>query len=239
MQDLRDDDEDDEDEDEDEDSELAVSEDPSPLTRIKRFRPPNDTGTPQTLFGTGHRFISCSNPKHILIYTDGACLNNGQPSATAGCAFVYRSSSNAESNDGTVSFRLEGQGPSGDIYPQTSNRAELRAVIATLQFRAWHGEGWTQLIIATDSEYVVKGSTQWVQSWVRNRWLTSKNTPVKNRDLWELLLQEIQKFDRESLRVVFWHIPRGWNQVADRGAKEAAARRDRPEEYRKIFGVLV
>jgi len=129
-----------------------------------RFSPSKSTDTPQTLFAQGHRFICRSNQKHILIYTDGACLNNGQPSATAGCAFVFRPSSSAASINGTVSFRLETQGPSGAVYPQTSNRAELRAVIAALQFRCWYGEGWTQLVIATDSEYVVSGATEWVQS---------------------------------------------------------------------------
>jgi len=219
-------------------TELAVSEHPGSITRIMRFSPSKSTDTPQTLFAQGHRFICRSNQKHILIYTDGACLNNGQPSATAGCAFVFRPSSSAASINGTVSFRLETQGPSGAVYPQTSNRAELRAVIAALQFRCWYGEGWTQLVIATDSEYVVSGATEWVQSWVRNGWLTSKNTPVKNRDLWELLLQEVQRSER-SLRVVFWRIPREWNQVADRGAKEAAAERDGPKEYCKIHGFLV
>jgi hypothetical protein len=54
----------------------------------------------------------------------------------------------------------------------------------------------------------------------------------------ELLLQEVQRSER-SLRVVFWRIPREWNQVADRGAKEAAAERDGPKEYCKIHGFLV
>jgi len=208
---------------------------PSPITHITRFSPPKDTDTPQTLFIEGRRFIRRSKRDQILIYTDGACVNNGQPLATAGCAFVFRLSSSTPAVDGTVSFHLERQGPSGIVYAQSSNRAELRAVIAALQFRAWHGEGWTELVIATDSEYVVSGATQWVQGWARNGWMTSKNTPVKNRDLWELLLQEIRT---ARLRVLFWRIPRQWNLLADQGAK-AAAGKDAPTKFTRIIGALV
>ena len=240
---------------------------PNPIALIARFIPPKDTDTPQTLFEEGHRFIPPkdgdtpdilkgvglfnggprfirrANGEQMLLYTDGACSNNGQFSATAGCAFVYRPSSFAPPNDGTVSFPLEIQGPSGVTYPPTSNRAELRAVIAALQFRSWTSEGWTELVIATDSEYVVLGATQWVRGWLQNGWLTNKKTPVKNRDLWELLLQRIQELFLQRMqdvrfRVLFWRIPREWNQLADQGAK-AAVKEDAPTKFTPIHGVLV
>lgn len=207
----------------------------SPLTLITRFAPPNPTDTPQTLFAESRRFIRRTNSDQILLYTDGACPSNGQPTATAGCAFVFRPSSSTSSINGTVSFPLEIEGPTGAIYQPTSNRAELRAVIAALQFRAWAGEGWNELVIATDSEYVVAGATQWVRGWVRNGWVTNKNTAVKNRDLWELLLQRIQDV---GLRVLFWRIPREWNGLADHGAKAAAAKVP-DTKFGPIYGVLV
>ncbi len=207
-----------------------VSENANPLDYITRFSPPKDTDMPQTLFAPGHRdfvpgprFVRHSNRDQILIYTDGACPNNGKPSATAGCAFVYGPSPLT----GTVSFPLERKGPSGVIYPPTSNRAELRAVIAALQYRHWRGEGWTELVIATDSEYVALGATAWVRGWRRKGWMTKKNTPVKNRDLWELLLERIQTL---QLHVLFWRIPRDWNRLADSGAK-AAAVQDAPSKF--------
>lgn len=57
-----------------------------------RFRPPQNTDTPKSLFADGHRFIRKSDPREILIYTDGACLRNGQSNPQAGFAFVYRPS---------------------------------------------------------------------------------------------------------------------------------------------------
>jgi len=37
----------------------------------------------------------------------------------------------------------------------------------------------------TDSKYVQKGVTLWLNKWVANNWKTTSKKPVKNRDLWE------------------------------------------------------
>lgn len=85
---------------------------------------------------------------------------------------------------GRENFHLEKEGPFGDSSPQTSNRAELRSVIAALRYRVWQGEGFKSLLIFTDSEYVVEGSTNWVRGWLQNKWRT-RSGPVKNKDWWE------------------------------------------------------
>ncbi len=38
--------------------------------------------------------------------------------------------------------------------------------------------------IHTDSQFVIKGCTSWLLQWKRKGWVTAKNQPVKNRDLW-------------------------------------------------------
>ncbi|TVY14040.1 hypothetical protein LARI1_G007595 [Lachnellula arida] len=137
------------------------------------FEPPDDLGdTPESLFSSDHRFICESDPQQILIYTDGACSRNGQIDAQAGYSFVYRPSAFSETgkltHDGTINSSLETRGPTGQVYPQTSNRAELRAVIAALQFRDWSTDcngGWRSLVFATDSEYVAINATQHIQRW--------------------------------------------------------------------------
>jgi ribonuclease HI len=55
------------------------------------------------------------------------------------------------------------------------------------------GGGFSTLVIATDSDYVVKGATEWVSSWIRKGWKTAKGTAVQNRDLWEALLGEVER----------------------------------------------
>ncbi|KAJ5951109.1 uncharacterized protein N7479_009522 [Penicillium vulpinum] len=109
-----------------------------------KFIPPNPgRDTPQRLFAPGisakdipppYEFIRRDgNRTQFLVYTDGACLSNGQPRPRAGCSFIFRPSSSEVR--GNISFPSELEGPSGQQYAQTSNRAGLRAVLAALRFR--------------------------------------------------------------------------------------------------------
>ena len=138
---------------------------------------------------------------------------------------------------GIASGRLEERGPSGEFHEQTSNRAELRAVIAVLQFRAWYGEGWKRLVIATDSEYVTKGATEWIHTWAKKGWQTSKGTVVKNQDMWMELTNQILKYRQRGMEVIFWRIPRDCNKEADRAAKEGA-RGEQLQNFTQENGVL-
>ncbi|TVY59277.1 Ribonuclease H [Lachnellula cervina] len=213
-----------------------------PVIRI--FEPPSPTCTPQALFPHAARrtrqwprFIRQSNDSDFLIFTDGACLNNGQSDPAAGWGFVFRAPAPNHLEIGMQYGRLENRGPSGEAHAQTSNRAELRAVIAALHFRAWYGEGWTRLVIATDSEYVTKGATEWVHVWGGNGWRTSTGTAVKNRDLWEELLGEVLGHQNRGLHISFWRIPRVLNGEADRIAKRGAEKAP-VKDFETIFGVL-
>jgi ribonuclease HI len=143
----------------------TVDPNPSDNNFPAMFRPPNPTDTPDTLFTigwrnmvTGPRFVRKNKMNQIMLLTDGACLNNGQANPSPGCAFVFRPASTEPQVNGHIAFRLETRGPSGNVESQTSNRAELRAVIGALRYRRWDGEGWKSVVIATDSEYVALGS---------------------------------------------------------------------------------
>ncbi|EAW21768.1 RNase H domain protein [Aspergillus fischeri NRRL 181] len=212
----------------------------------EKFTPPNSSIRPQDLFPPSlrknttppvRRFISRLNSNEMLIYTDGACLGNGQANPRAGCGVVFREE--RPGRMGHFAFALELQGPTGHPRPQTSNRAELRAVIAALQFRIWPGEGWTKIVIATDSEYVVEGATSWIKGWVRNGWRTSRGRPVKNKDLWKCLLGWCEAAAKEKTKLEFWRIPREWNAEADGWAKLAADEDVRPTTFIKPAGYLI
>ncbi|KAK7974012.1 RNase H domain protein [Apiospora arundinis] len=193
-----------------------------------KFCPPSSTITPTELFVRRHswmrptRYTHRDNPYMLLLLTDGACLNNGQANPKAGWAFVHQPGLVAGDPDVVAQGRLEGKGPFGDDTIQSSNRAELRAVIAALRFHDWVGEHYNMVVIATDSEYVVEGSTVWAKNWVRNGWMTKGRAPVKNSDLWEMLLGEVERWEEKGLAIQFWRIPREWNGVADAAAKKAA-----------------
>lgn len=217
-----------------------------PLSRsvgafIPKLFSASSSDTPQSLFPARvsrkaipnvTRFIHRWENEMFLIYTDGACLDNGQANAKAGWACVFKP------EDAGIKGRLENHGPFGDPAPQTSNRAELRAVIAALRFRYWVGEGFSSLVIATDSDYVVKGATEWVSGWIRKGWKTAKGASVKNRDLWEAFLGEVEHWDDRGLKIQLWKIPREINAQADKLAKEAAQGND-IDGFQDIKGVLV
>ncbi|KAF3770132.1 ribonuclease H-like protein [Cryphonectria parasitica EP155] len=177
------------------------------------------------------RYRDSRDPQRMLIYTDGACLNNGQADPRGGWAF--------DCSSVVVQGRLERRGPWAGrkeeaVTAQTSNRAELRAVVAALRYCDWaQGGRFTSLVIATDSEYVVQGATSWVKGWLRNGWQTRGGGDVKNRDLWECLLGEVEKASDRGLKVEFWRIPRDENTVADEAAKKAAEG-PAPEYFRNV-----
>ncbi|KAI8293063.1 Ribonuclease H [Colletotrichum sp. SAR11_240] len=209
------------------------------------FEPDNDALSPVEHFPPGGstmphmvRFVNRYDKSEALIYTDGACLDNGAAKARGGCAFVFKPTY-SEKQSGVVSLRLEDRGPDGEIYQHTSNRAELRAVIAALRFREWYDdEGFKSVVIATDSTYVVNGATNWVRAWMRKDWHLSTGGRVKNRDLWETLLLRVEQLHVAGTRVRFWRIPRQWNGEADRAAKNAAANLPVSENFRNIIGGL-
>ncbi|KAF4581097.1 RNase H domain protein [Ophiocordyceps camponoti-floridani] len=214
-----------------------------------KFIPPSTTSTPRDLFGVGvgltsttglhsRRFIRRDDPKQLLIYADGACLGNGQANPKAGWAFVFKPSKDSPSGSGGFcSGRLENEGPFGHRAAQTSNRAELRAILAALRFRVWYGEGFNKLVFATDSEYVAEGATSWLRLWIRNGWKTSGGDQVRNKDLWEALLGEVEHLSNKGLKIQFWRIPRELNEVADGEAKRAARGEDRGK-YGSCYGVM-
>ncbi|PWY86072.1 ribonuclease H-like protein [Aspergillus heteromorphus CBS 117.55] len=210
---------------------------PSPQTLLPtNFTPPNPQATPTTLFEPRHfflrdlppirRFVNRTDPSQCLVFTDGACIhhhrdkNNTKP-PKAGWSFIFKPPHSTTKN-GYFSARLETRGPEGETYPQTSNRAELRAVIAALRFIYYNDNVFDSVVVATDSKYVVHGATDWIQRWGSNGWRSVNGTPIKNQDLWQALLKEVGRWDADGKGVCFWWIRREWNVKADCLAKRAA-----------------
>ena len=219
-----------------------------PLKKASIFQPPLPGYSPYQLFThhasehdidgrchpRAHRFVRRNVPFEMLIYTDGSCLDQNDAMNTsirrAGCSFVFKPEPYTM-QERSVAFRLEAKGPTGQESVQTSNRAELRAVIAALECRRWEGERWKRMVIATDSEYVVLGITQRIEEWVDRRWRNSAGKAIKNRDLWQYLLDRINLMGERGVEVVFWRIPRELNTQADGLAREAARSQDAPADF--------
>ncbi len=106
--------------------------------------------------------------KIVEIFADGACLGNPGP---GGYGTILR-------------YRGQEKEISGYCPNTTNNRMELMAVIEGLGAL----KRSSKVRIFTDSNYVFKGITSWINSWLKRDWLNSQKRPVLNRDLWERLL---------------------------------------------------
>ncbi|KAF8466762.1 ribonuclease H-like domain-containing protein, partial [Kalaharituber pfeilii] len=185
-----------------------------------RFLPYPPNAAPSDLFAVarntctvpGYRFIRKNDQRQMLMFCDGACSNNGKAQARGGCGVALT----CKDAGGGVDIPLEDNGTD-----QTSNRAELRAVILALGLRAWYGEGFQSVVIAMDSEYVILGITERIHRWIERGWKTAAGRPVANKDLWEVLLKRLRDLEEKGCHVQFWQIPREWNE-ADKYAKKAA-----------------
>lgn len=198
-----------------------------------------------------HYYPKAENVCHHfrLIFTDGACRQNGQQGATAGIGLACGTDTEGQRSIPVTDTVDPGQ-------KRTSQRAELLAAIAGLQYMVDNKhlhvietlepgsrkekklrrkgmepppkDSKDQWIIATDSEYVVKGMTEWLPKWKTNKFRTNHNTKPANLDLFLQLdaALEIEEVKQDVL-VGFWHISREYNTIADALAKKAAQDGDR------------
>ena len=136
----------------------------------------------------------------LTVYCDGASRKDGR----GGWGYTVRDTSNA-----TV---LENYGGELDT---TNNRMELIAAIeAILGTRDEFGP-CKSLTVVSDSDYVVRGITEHVETWVMLGWRTSSNKPVKNEDLWRELLEAIDAHDDILFQWVKGHSGVEGNERAD------------------------
>ena len=139
----------------------------------------------------------------VVIYTDGACRGNPGPGGW-GAILMF----------GGREKELCG----GDLAT-TNNRMELMAAIQALEAL----NKPCRVELHTDSQYVMRGITEWVRGWKARGWKTAAKDPVKNEDLWRRLDEARQRHDVDW-RWVKGHAGHELNERADelarRGMKE-------------------
>ena len=138
----------------------------------------------------------------VNIYTDGACKGNPGPGGW-GAILCY----------GTSKKEIFGGEPE-----TTNNRMEMTAVIESLSLL----KRPCKIHIHTDSQYVLKGMSEWLKGWKARGWKTASKEPVKNVDLWQKLDALVQTHD------VTWHWVKGhaghpMNERADELANQGVA----------------
>lgn len=133
----------------------------------------------------------------IEIYTDGACKGNPGP---GGWGVLLKA--------GGTEKELFG----GEVST-TNNRMELMAVIQALSALKRPCE----VTLFLDSQYVLKGITEWLPGWKAKGWRTASKQPVKNVELW----QQLDDLVQGSGHRIDWRWVRGHN--GDPGNERADA----------------
>ena len=123
-----------------------------------------------------------SETKDVILYTDGACSGNPGPGGWGAL----------------LQFGTQEKTLKGAERETTNNRMEMTAVIEGL--RALKEP--CRVAVHTDSAYIVNAFEQnWIANWKRRGWKTAAKKPVKNRDLWEALLGEMERHEVSFVKV--------------------------------------
>jgi len=154
----------------------------------------------------------------VIIYTDGSCLRNPGP---GGWAAVLRS----VTEGGTHKLVVRGR-----CADATNSEMELTAVVEALKSLRKPSE----VIIRSDSEYVIKGATEWMTNWIKNGWRTSNKTPVQNREHWEAI-REFMTRHRIRFEKIRAHAGNPFNEEVDCLARKAVLDKRLPEDHAELI----
>ncbi len=120
--------------------------------------------------------------KFVEIYTDGAC--SGNPGPGGWCAIlIYKGTEKVVS---------------GGYKSTTNNRMELLAIYSGLK----QLKEPCDVTIYSDSAYAVNAfELGWIDAWRANKWRTKDKQEVKNKDIWQALIQEMNKHQVKFVKV--------------------------------------
>jgi ribonuclease HI len=127
-----------------------------------------------------------------ILYCDGACSGNPGPGGWGSIVLTH---------EGAV------QELGGFDAQTTNNRMELTAAIEGLNALV-RLDGKTMerrpIDLFTDSVYVIRGMTEWINGWRYRGWTNSQGEAVANKDLWEELSETVK---RHNLHVKWLYVP--------------------------------
>lgn len=173
------------------------------------------------------------NTKKGLVYTDGSSSGNPGPGGWGSVILL-------EENR-IIEF-------GGYEEHTTNNRMELKAVLETLKFFSKKEEKIDEMIISTDSTYVLGGATGWVYGWAKNGWKTRDGEDVLNQDLWQELMGLTLKLSSQNVKISYDKVKGHSGDLLNERANEIAQTyskgtppilfRGQMEQFEELFGYL-
>lgn len=139
----------------------------------------------------------------VEIFSDGACSGNPGP---GGYGTILR-------------YGDQVKELSGYDRETTNNRMEMLGAIRGLEAL----KRPCQVRLTTDSQYLVRGMTEWIDGWRKRNWKNSQKDNVANRDLWERLL-ELSAIHQIEWVWVKGHAGHEENERCDQLAREEVVR---------------
>jgi len=138
--------------------------------------------------------------KKVDIFTDGACRGNPGP---GGYGSIIRTQGKEEEI-------------SGSAKNTTNNVMELTAAVVALKKLKEPCE----VVLTSDSQYLVRGMTEWIKGWIKKGWVTAGKQPVKNKNIW-IELDRLSKLHKITWKWVRGHQGHIENERCDRLANMA------------------
>lgn len=183
------------------------------------------------------------------LYVNGSCLRN---SGAGGLAYIIRYWDTPEGTDipipktidGTLGFRLT-----------TNNRMEIMAAVYGIKAvlenldKINKTKKINQISLYSTSEYLCNAINQgWINKWQQNNWMTSrwkgaKPQPVKNKDLWEQIIDLQKKLQDHMINLILSNVEgqcNEWSKKASNMAYQASYGNNLKidEQYEVIFNRL-
>jgi ribonuclease HI len=138
--------------------------------------------------------------ERVEIFCDGACSGNPGPGGY-GCIIRH----NGKEKE-----------LSGGAAMTTNNKMELTGAIASLEALTVP----SRVILTSDSQYLIKGMTEWIDGWQKRGWKNANKKPVLNRELWEKLIELAERHNIEWVWVR-GHVGHPENERCDALARAA------------------
>ncbi|KAF7117549.1 hypothetical protein CNMCM5793_006601 [Aspergillus hiratsukae] len=162
-----------------------------------------------------HCKVHVSHNDYIVVAVDGACSNNGKDAARSSYGVFW-------GHNNVLNTAVPVEGERHHTNQVAELRACMRALLDVVHVKSLfedQGGALNAVVIKSDSEYLVRGVTDWLPKWKRNGWKNCRGLDVVNWEHFKAIERLIEGLEEQKILVKFWHVPRKNNRDADAMAK--------------------